>query len=171
MDSRIILYIAIFCAKLIEVSVATLRTVLNNRGQKRLAACIGFFEVMIWVVVASNVLNNITEDPIKVLVYCFAFSMGNFIGVTLEEKLALGMSVVEVLAKQDIAQNLADALREKGYGVTTIESSGKETKMVILKLFIKRKQIPDATQIIRDAGADVIFSVSDVKKVTGGFIK
>lgn len=170
-QTSILIYIGIFLAKLIEVSLATLRAVLNNRGQKLVAATIGFFEVMLWIYLASIVLKDVSSDPLKVVVYCLAFSCGNYVGVTLEEKIALGMSVIEILVSETEAKNLAKILRDEGYGVTTIESYGKEDKKVIVKTYLKRKQLNHAVSIIKQHGTGSFFSISDVKSLVGGYIK
>ena len=75
------IYLLIFFAKLVEVSLATIRNVLINRGEKLKGSIIGFFEVLIWVIVVSNVLSDVMQDPLRVLVYCLAFSMGNFVNL------------------------------------------------------------------------------------------
>ena len=87
-----LLYFIIFFAKIIEVSISTVRIVFINKGEKIKGAALGFIEIMIWLIVVSSVLNNITEDPIKVFIYAIAFSLGNFFGVTIESKIAVGLS-------------------------------------------------------------------------------
>jgi uncharacterized protein YebE (UPF0316 family) len=167
----ILLYLGIFFAKLIEVTIATLRNVLINRGQRKIGAVLAFFEVLIWLFVVSIVLNDITSDFFKVFVYCFAFACGNFLGSVLEEKLAIGMSVMEVYVMREAAGQLADALRQDGFGVTTIDSHGKENEMVIMKVYLKRKQIKEATALIKDISPAAIITVGDIKRISGGFIK
>jgi len=99
------MYIGIFFAKLIEVTMATLRNMLINRGHRKIGSVLAFFEVAIWLVVVSIVLKDITDDFFKAFVYCFAFACGNFMGSVLEEKLAIGMSVVDIYIAQEIADN------------------------------------------------------------------
>jgi uncharacterized protein YebE (UPF0316 family) len=171
LKSPVYIYFAIFAAKLVEVSISTLRTVLNSRGQKVLGALIGFVEVALWLVIASVVLKDIQSDILKAFAYCLAYSFGNYIGVTIEEKLALGMSAIELLARKEDASELAETLREAGFGVTAIDSYGKENTMVILKMFLKRKRLDKAQSIIKAKYPNGVFSVSDVKTFTNGFIK
>lgn len=165
------LYLVIFLAKLVEVSLSTIRNVLINRGQKFIGACIGFFEVLIWLYVVSNVLQNVTDDLVKVGVYCLAFSCGNYLGATIEEKLAIGMAVIDVFILKDESYNLVDILRKDGFGVTTIDSQGKDNKMVIIKIYLKRKNINKAILIINKNAPKSIVSVSDVKNLKGAFIR
>ena len=167
----ILMYLGIFCAKLVEVTIATLRNVLINRGQRKVGAFLAFFEVGIWLFVVSIVLNDITSDYFKVFIYCFAFACGNFLGSVLEEKLAIGMSVMEIYVTHESAGRLVDALRQDGFGVTTIDSHGKENEMVIMKVYLKRKQIKEATDLIKSIASSAIVTVSDIKRISGGYIK
>ncbi|MCL2030876.1 MAG: DUF5698 domain-containing protein [Oscillospiraceae bacterium] len=168
---NILVYLGIFFAKLIEVTIATLRIVLINRGQRKLGAVLAFFEVLIWLFVVSIVLKDITSDYFKVIIYCLAFACGNFMGSVLEEKLAIGMSVMEVYVTREIAGRLVDALRQDGFGVTTIDSHGKDNEMVIMRVYLKRKQLDEATRLVKGIAPAAIVTAGDIKRITGGYIK
>jgi len=116
-----LLYIIIFCAKIVEVSVSTIRLVYINKGERVKGTILAFIEITIWLVVVSSVLNNITEDPFKALVYAAAFSLGNYIGVTIESKIAVGLASIQVVVAAETGEKLAEILREQGYGVTIID--------------------------------------------------
>lgn len=166
------LYIIIFCAKIIEVSISTVRLVLINKGERLKGAILGFVEIMIWLIVVSSVLNNITEDPIKVLIYAVAFSMGNFIGVTIESKIAVGLSSIQVVVNETDGEILADVLRDESYGVTILEGRGKDdSKKNLLFIQLKRKKIPEAVKLIKLTAPQAYITVNDIKSMMGGYIK
>ncbi len=83
-------YAFIFFAKIIEVALMTVRTVLITRGEKLYGSIIGFIEVTIWLYVTSSVLSGIKDDPIRMVVYALGFTCGNYVGCVIEEKLAIG---------------------------------------------------------------------------------
>ena len=167
-----VLYIIIFIAKIIEVSVSTIRLVLINKGERVKGALLGFVEIMIWLIVVSSVLNNITEDPIKVLVYAVAFSLGNFIGVTIESKIAVGISSIQVVVNVVEGEVLADILRNQGFGVTIIDGRGKnDSKKNLLFIQLKRKKIPEAVRLIKQTNPNAYITVNDIKSMMGGYIK
>lgn len=167
-----LLYIIIFCAKIIEVSVSTIRLVLINKGERVKGAILGFVEIMIWLFVVSSVLNNITEDPIKVFVYAIAFSLGNFIGVTIESKIAVGLASIQVVVNEDTGEMLSDVLRDESFGVTIIEGKGKEdSKKILLFIQLKRKRIPDAVKLIKQTAPNAYITVNDIKSIVGGYLK
>lgn len=167
-----LLYLIIFFAKIIEVSISTVRIVYINKGEKVKGAALGFIEILIWLVVVSSVLNNITEDPIKIFIYAIAFSLGNFFGVTIESKIAVGLSSIQVVVGQEGGAILADILREQGYGVTIIEGKGKnESIKNLLFIQLKRKKIPEATRLIKEHNPEAFITVNEIKTMFGGYIK
>lgn len=167
-----LLYFIIFFAKIIEVSISTVRLVYINKGEKVKGAVLGFIEILIWLVVVSSVLHNITEDPIKVFIYAISFSLGNFIGVTIESKIAVGLSSIQVVVGQEGGAILADILREQGYGVTIIEGKGKNDSIKnLLFIQLKRKKIPEATRLIKEHNPEAFITVNEIKNMFGGYIK
>lgn len=167
-----LLYIIIFCAKIVEVSISTIRIVFVNKGERAKGAMLGFVEIMIWLVVVSSVLNNITEDPIKVFIYAAAFALGNYLGVTIESKIAVGLASIQVVVNGNDGEILADMLREQGYGVTIIEGKGKnESIKNLLFIQLKRKKIPEAVELIKQHNPEAYITVNDIKSRLGGYIK
>ena len=167
-----LLYTIIFFAKIIEVSISTIRVVFIGKGERAKGAILGFVEIMIWLVVVSSVLNNITEDPIKMLIYAAAFSLGNYLGVTIESKIAVGLASIQVVVNEKDGDVLADILREQGYGVTIIEGKGKnESIKNLLFIQLKRKKIPEAVKLVKQHNPEAYITVNDIKSMMGGYIK
>ena len=166
------LYIIIFVAKTIEVSIATIRLVFVNKGERVKGALLGFVEVLIWVLIVSFVLNNITSDPFKIFAYAAGFSLGNFLGVSIESKIAVGLSSIQVIISEDECDILAGILREHEFGVTIIDGKGKDnSKKDLLFIQLKRKKIPAAIRLIKEIDPNAYISVNDVKSIVGGYIK
>lgn len=167
-----ILYLIIFAAKTVEVSISTIRVVYVNKGERIKGAILGFIEVMIWILVVSSVLNNITEDPFKIFAYAAGFSVGVYLGVSIESKVAIGLSSIQVVVDAEAGKALADKLRENEFGVTIIEGKGKDdSAKSLLFIQLKRKKIPFAIKIIKETIPNAYISINDVKSTFGGFIK
>lgn len=49
----------IFFARILDVSIGTVRTILVFRSHRIWAAVLGFFEVLIWLVAAGSVIQNL----------------------------------------------------------------------------------------------------------------
>lgn len=167
-----ILYIIIFFAKTIEVSIATIRSVYVNKGERVKGALLGFFEVMIWILLVSSVLNNITDDPFKIIAYAAGFSLGVYSGVSIESKIAVGLASIQVVVDENTGDVLANILRDNEFGVTIIEGKGIDyNKKSLLFIQLKRKKIPVAIKLIKETDPSAYISVNDVKSIVGGFIK
>lgn len=167
-----VLYIVIFLAKTVEVTLSTIRLVFNNKGERIKGATLGFIEVMIWILVVSSVLNNIAEDPFKIFAYAAGFSLGNFLGVSIESKIAIGLASIQIVVNAEDGDLLSDTLRENGFGVTEISGEGKDkSQKCLLFVQIKRRRIPKAIKIIRETEPNAYITVNDVKSTVGGFIK
>ena len=167
--SGILLYVVIFVVKVIEVSLATLRIVLITKDERVKGAAIGFFEVIIWVLIVSAVLQNITEDPFKIVVYALGFAVGNYIGSLLENKLAIGVTNIEVIAHKIHGKKLAKHLRTNGLAVTSVSAYGMNDKREILYMHTPRKKVKQTVKMIRSFQEDVVITVNDIKPVYGGY--
>ena len=167
-----VLYIVIFCAKVIEVTISTIRLVYINKGEKLKGAILAFVEILIWLIVVSSVLTNIAQDPIKIFVYAAAFSLGNYIGMSIESKIALGLASLQVVVNEEDGNILGSILREKGFGVTIIEGVGIDgSKKKLLFIQLKRKRITEAVKLIQKTNEAAFITVNDIKSLKGGFIK
>lgn len=166
------LYLFIFFGKILEVSVATVRLVLINRGERLKGAITGFFEISLWLIVTGTVLVGFQTDILRCLVFAVAFALGNYLGSWLEGKLAFGQSSIQVIIKKDDnAAILINELRESGFGVTVMQGEGKDYCRLILLLHLKRKRIPAAISLIKRKLYDAVITVNDVRVISGGFIK
>lgn len=167
------IYLFIFFGKVLEVSVATLRIVLINRGIRAVGSLIAVLEMTIWLVITSAVLAGIQSDPLKIVVYAVAFATGNFLGSWLDEKLAFGLSSVQAIIPDDkVAHELASDLREQGFGITmlTAQGMGDENRYMLL-LMIRRKRLSNVLEYIAQYDEHIVVTVSDVKAQKGGYFR
>lgn len=165
----ILLYSIIFVVKVFEVSLATLRIVLITKDERLKGAFIGFFEVIIWVLVVSTVLQNITEDPFKIIVYALGFAVGNYAGSLLENYFAIGDTNVEVITHKSCGKKMSNYLRENGFAVTSVSAYGMNDRREILYLHVPRKKVKRTVGLIRDFERDVVITINDIKPVYGGY--
>lgn len=164
-----LIYLFIFLAKIIEVSIATVRIVLITRGERVLGACFGFFEVILWVILVSTVLTNITSDPIKVVIYALGFSIGNYVGSVVEHHIGIGNVRIEAIVMEEHGEELATKIRELGYAVTVIDGQGMNFERKVLLMNIKRKNHLEVVHMIKDFQSNVVITVNDIKPVYGGY--
>lgn len=169
MLETIILYLIIFVVKIFEVTLATTRIVLITKGEKIKGSIIGFFEVLIWVVLVSTVLDDLTSDPIKLIVYSFGFAIGNYVGTIFEQKLGFGNVRIETIVKEDDGIKLVKELRDNGFGVTVVEGEGMHSKRHVLIMHIKRKRTDKVITLIKELQVNAVITVNEIKPVYGGY--
>ena len=164
------IYVFIFFGKIIEVSIATLRIVLISRGERTVGSCVAIVEITIWLIVTGTVITGFQTDLMKVVVFVVAFAIGNFFGSWLEEKLALGLSQIQIIVHdRESEHELMNALREKGFGVTTMEVRGMDDTRFMLLVILKRKLVKEALALIDQTCSNALVTIGDVE-ARGGYI-
>ncbi|HOB35547.1 MAG: DUF2179 domain-containing protein [Firmicutes bacterium] len=159
----------IFFARVTDVSLGTMRMLMLVKGRRLQAAAFGFFEAMIYVVALSRVVTQLNRWE-YVLVYALGFASGNFLGVFLEERMALGYAGVEIIVRSE-SDALVQKLREEGFGVTVGEGWGKEGPKDILTVILPRRQMPKLMELVRSHDNKAFTIVMDARKTLGGFYR
>ncbi len=157
----------IFCLRLTDVTLGTLRILMTVRGRKPLAALIGFIEVTIFVLAISRVVRNV-GNVWNVLGYSGGFAAGTLVGMTIEEHLALGWTVVRVIST-DLSKRLADALRQAGYGVTEMSGQGMRGSVEICEIVVRRADLPKVLQEIDRVDEKAFITVEESRRVYRGW--
>lgn len=167
------IYFIIFFGKILEVSVSTLRLVLINRGERVKGSILAFFDVLLWLLITGSVLADFGASIPKIIVFCFAFAIGNYLGSWLDAKLAFGISSVQIIIEDtDIVSLLLERLRASSFAVTVVDGQGKDGKRKLLIIHIRRKRIPQAVKIINDVTENhCVVAINDVKSIRGGYLK
>ncbi len=166
----ILTYVAILLAKIVEVSLMTVRMVLITKGERKIGAMIAFFEVLLWVVIVSTVLKDISSDPIKAVVYALGFSLGSYFGSKVEEKIGIGVSEVKAIVKEEHGPEVVAYLRNEGFAVTVVEGSGKNHARHMLFMYVKRKKVKHVIEMLTSFQENAVIMVSDTKPVYGGYL-
>ena len=81
----ILLPALIFLARILDQSIGTLRLIFLSKGMKYIAPFLGFFEVIIWLLAVGQIMQHL-DNWLCYVAYGAGFAMGNFIGITLEER-------------------------------------------------------------------------------------
>jgi uncharacterized protein YebE (UPF0316 family) len=161
-----LLALVVFAAEMCVVTLATLRIIFIGRGLKVLAASVGFFEINIWLFAIGQVMTNLND------LGCFfgfaaGFTLGNYLGVFIENKLALGTQVVRTITTRDSA-DLINMLRLAGYGVTRLHAEGTTGPVQVVFTVIQRKQLRQVVGIITQFDPRAFYSVEDVQLAMAG---
>jgi uncharacterized protein YebE (UPF0316 family) len=162
----VVLPLIIFIARIFDVSLGTLRIIFLSRGRRTLAPIFGFFEVLIWIIVIAQIVRNVT-NIVGYLAYAAGFAAGNYIGMMIEEKLAIGMLSVRVIMAQN-GQELVHQLHVAGYGATSLEAEGAIGHVTMVYTIIKRKNLGRVVGIIKGLNPKAFFSVEEIRLANEG---
>ncbi|GMV04102.1 MAG: hypothetical protein AMXMBFR53_03830 [Gemmatimonadota bacterium] len=160
--------ILIFGLRVTDVSMATVRVLLIVRNAKWLVPIIGFFEVSLWVFAVSAVVQNLSS-PFHLIGYAGGFATGNFVGMIIEERLALGLATMRTMVKQGGAE-LAAALREGGFAVTEQTGRGRDGEVEVLYSVISRRKVAPYIEVVERLAPDSFLVVDEPRLVRGGFM-
>jgi uncharacterized protein YebE (UPF0316 family) len=137
----------IFFLRICDVTLDTLRIIFMTKGYRNLAPVIGFFEILIWVVAITRIMRNL-DNWFCFVAYAAGFATGNYVGMLLDEKLAIGHQIIRVITRVDTVE-LTDLLRKSGFGVTTVKATGMQGDVEILYIIVNRKNQRNAIEIIQ----------------------
>lgn len=159
----ILLPLFIFLARIIDVSLGTLRIIFVTKGMRHIAPLVGFVEVLIWIIAISRIMQNL-DNWLCYIAYAAGFASGNFMGMLIEEKLAIGHEMVRVITRKD-ATNLINELREKGYGVTSVRAEGIDGEVAVIYLIVRRSMLKEVLAIINKNNPRALYTVEAIRYV------
>lgn len=161
-----VLPVAIFLAEMCVVTLGTLRIIFVARGHKFLAPLLGFFEILTWLFAIGQVIHNL-DDPACFLAFAAGFTLGSFLGVLIEEKLALGMAAVRVFMRCDPCR-LIDGLRAADFGVTCVAGAGASGPVQIVMTVVKRRQLPTVLALVETHAPHAFYAIDELQDVGQG---
>ncbi len=162
----IILPLLIFIARILDVSIGTLRIIFVSRGMKYLAPLLGFFEVLIWLIAIGQIMQHL-DNIMCYIAYAGGFAAGNYLGIIIEQKLKIGIYIVRIITQKNAAE-LIVFLRSKNYGITSIDAEGSQGKVNILYSIIRRKNLAHFIESIEQFNPNAFYTIEDVRFVSKG---
>ena len=165
----VLLPVLIFFARVMDVSIGTLRLIFVSKGYKFYAPLLGFFEVIIWLVAIGQIMQHL-DNFMCYIAYGFGFAIGNYVGIYLEEKMSLGSVVLRIIPKKETT-NLITHLRESNFAVTAVDIEGMSGKQKMVFMIVKRKDLKDALEILHMHNPAAFYSIEDVRTVSEGYFR
>jgi len=166
----IIVCILVCAAKIVEITIQSLKTCMMVKGQRLKAASLGFLECAIWGLVISTIISTLGDNLLLLLFYCVGYATGLFLGSTLEGKIALGTSNLQLIANRENTDKIIEYLKEKNKGYTVFEGHGSVDRMNMVFIVMPRKETHKTLKEIRSICNNKVFVVaSEVSKYAGGY--
>lgn len=158
----------IVVARIGDVSLGTVRTICVIYGRRTTAWFLGFFEILIWILVVSKVINNL-DNYAYAIAYALGFATGNYVGITIEKYLAFGEQVVRVFTRK--GAELAADLRAAGFVVTELVGQGRDGPVDLLFVQTLRKLAPKAARQAKQFDPDCFIVVDDVRSAETAYAR
>ena len=165
----VVLPVLIFFARILDQSIGTMRLIFLSKGMKHIAPFLGFVEVIIWLLAIGQIMQHL-DNWLCYVAYGAGFAMGNFIGITLEERLSIGTSIIRVILSSE-SPELISALKSHNFGLTILDAEGAKGKVKILFSIIRRKEIPTFLKTLHDFHPTAFYTIEDVKEAKEGVFK
>ncbi len=166
-----LLCLKIFFARILDVSLGTVRTIVTVKGKKIYAALIGFIEVFIWFLVARDALNVEIDTIFIPLSYSLGYATGTLIGGIISEKVISGNLTVQIVLSNQNTE-IIDIIREKGYAVSVIDAKGQnDDKKYMLFMEINKNRLNSLKELIKTLDEKAFIVVNETKMVQNGYLK
>jgi uncharacterized protein YebE (UPF0316 family) len=160
--------VLIFCLRIVDVSVGTLRVMYMVRGDRRKAVPLAFFESLIWVFAISRIMKEV-DNTANMVAFAAGFAAGTMVGMTLERWIASGFVIVRVIS--DVGkEKLAGEMRGAGFGVTVLTGEGREGEQEILFVVALRRRAQELLDLVRRIDDGAFVTIEPVQKAMGGYL-
>ncbi len=156
----------IFFGRIVDVSLGTLRILFVSKGAKYIAPIIGFFEVLIWIVVISEIFSR-ANNVIAYLSYAAGYATGNYIGILIEQKIAYGFILYRIYTKKD-GKELVMLLNAKDMGATQIHASGSLGDIDIIETVVERKMTTNVEKTLNNFDPGLFYVTEDIRSRRSG---
>ena len=157
-------------AKIIEITIQALKTCMMVKGERLKAAGLGFLECAIWGIAISTIIGTLGDNLFLLAFYCAGYAAGLFLGSTLEGKIALGTSSIELIANDENTKRITEYLTKNSRGYTVFGGQGSKDKMNMILIVLPRR---DAASVLKEIRAicrnNVFVVVNEVSRYVGGY--
>ena len=159
LDTHILLTgLFIFTARIVDVSLGTIRTIVTVQGRAVIAFFLAVIEITIWITVISTVIKQVDESPILIIFYSLGYACGNVSGILVERRLALGMKILKVFVTAN-GYALADKLRSLGQPVTIFQGEGMDGPVFELYIACQRKHLRRLLALIKEFDENLFYVI------------
>ncbi|HTL81443.1 MAG TPA: DUF2179 domain-containing protein [Bacteroidia bacterium] len=165
----IIIPVLIFCSRLCDVTLATLRNIFIHKGFRNIVPIIGFFEVLIWLVAMKQVMNR-ADNIACYFAWAGGFATGTYVGMRIEERLALGMQVIRIITNQ-LSENLIVGLKKANHGITVVDAQGANGPVKMIFSIVQRKNLKEVINLIETLQPNAFYSIEDVRNAHHGVFR
>ena len=159
----VVIPLLIFLARIVDVSMGTIRVIFISKGFKKIAPILGFFEVIVWLLAISQVMKNLT-NWISYIAYGAGFAAGTYVGMYLEEKISIGKVILRIITKKD-SHEMVKKIRSRWHATIIDGETSPNSKVKIIFMVLKKKEVEDVISVVNDYQPKAFYTIEDVRFV------
>ena len=165
--------IKIFLARIVDVSLGTIRTVLVVKGRNITPTIVAFFEVLIWFYAAREALNTEVSSILIPVFYAGGYATGTYMVTFISNHFLTALIGVQVITTQTKEEKMLQEIRDNGFGASVIDlkNTHEKTKKDMLIVHINKNKLKKLTRIIRKNDPDAFVVINENKYIQNGLIK
>ncbi len=156
----------IFACRIVDVSCDTLRVLFAIRGKRGIAGALGFVQALVWILAVGNAVRHL-DSPLHILGYAGGFAAGTFVGITIEQMLAYGLAQLRIVSAHGGVE-IAEALRDLGYGVTEFAGYGREGSVEVVSTVVQRAHVASVMRVVDRYDPQAFVTTAEPQILRGG---
>ncbi len=151
----------IVLARIVDVSLDTLRMVSVVQGRRGFAAVLGFFQALVFICAVAKVLMNMSQ-PAYAFAYAVGFATGTYLGMLIEQRLAFGRQLVFLLTPK--GPELAEVLRAGDYRLAELRGRTRDGDLTIISVDVARREAQKLIRIASAVDEGCVVIVHDIRR-------
>ncbi len=154
----------VFVARICDVSIGTVRTIVTVQGRTAIAFCLAVFEISIWITIVSTVIHQVKDNPVLIAFYAFGYATGNVVGIMVERKIAFGTTILRIITRTS-GSEIAAFLREKGQPVTIFHGEGMHSPVYMLYIACRRRDLKWILPEVRQIDPNLFYVIEQAREI------
>lgn len=163
----ILLCLKIFLARIIDVSLGTVRTYFIVKGKRTIAAIIAFVEIFIWFYAAREALNTEITSIFIVISYAAGYATGTYLGTIINEMFISGFVSIQVISDVIKVKGISE-IKENNFGISVIKTIDNKNMLFIET---NKRRVKECINLIKKIDKKSFIIINDSKVAYNGYIK
>lgn len=160
--SYFILPLLIFLARIMDVSINTIRIIYVLGGRRVTATMLGFFESFIWLMAIRQIFEHL-DNWVCYIAYPGGFAMGILVGMMIEERIAYGKVIVRIITRKDVT-NFISFLEAQQFRYTRVNTVGAEGPESLVFTVLEREKLEMLLKTMKEILPTAFYTVEKVNR-------
>lgn len=165
-----ILPLLVFVLRVLNNAIGTVRVIMMQRGNRPLGFGLASLESLLFAYTAGIVLTDLDNLP-NLGAYVLGFAVGGYVGMFIEQRFLNLFNIVDIIADEPTAHEIAQKLREAGHGVTEMHGEGARGHVLQLRVVAHHRDTSDVIDLAREIKPNCFVTVEESRFIRGGWVR